>query len=744
MRRLLRQFLATTLTWAVCLFSISASANENAYREATRLYQQAQWQQAAELFAECASDTANLANRSAANFYLGECLMQLGDYAVAQQHYQNALKNPQQLPQADRALFRAGESAWFSGDLPEAKKQLTKYVEQYPQGDSLAYAKQYLHEIAATTQMSLGQSQYDAGNYDAAIATFREAQDLAGNGNLAERSHLAIGWSLWKLQRYDVIQAELQSLAENSRLAVEYHYLLGMASYGQSEWASATNHLQQAVQNANDHANLDAILFYLGESYFRSQNREAATKWFQQLIARYPTSKWCDDAQQRLTKTVTPVSLISPLNKPSTRNNLDPKLHLIEESLLYPTGSSPADLLLDEAVGLERDGRFDPAIAAYHELIEKHPGNSAHQEALKRSARLHQKLAQYSRARELFKTYLTSYADTPSHTKVLAELAWIEDRLGNRPEAAKAFIKLHAEFPQSPQAATAAYWLALQAADKKDNKQATHYVDWLLKNHAASPTKQTRQLWEQSVCLKCQLAASDNDWQTIQKLLHETRDQINEKPTQARAAFWQAEAEFRLENYKQARIAFEKLTLQVAGLSEPWIAMVPLRQAQLTARRQQWTETLKLLDQLEQQHPHFELDYEADYLRGRALAGRAQMSDARESYDKVLANPKATNTETAAMAQWMIGETFFHQYDYPRAREVYLKVIDQHTQPEWQARAALQAGKCWELEGDWEKAKALYTTALKRWTGSDSEKKLQTRLKWADSQITKTPSTKRL
>ena len=126
------------------------------------------------------------------------------------------------------------------------------------------------------------------------------------------------------------------------------------------------------------------------------------------------------------------------------------------------------------------------------------------------------------------------------------------------------------------------------------------------------------------------------------------------------------------------------------------------------------------------------------------MAGRAQMSDARDSYNKVLANPKATNTETAAMAQWMIGETFFHQYDYPRAREVYLKVIDQHKQPEWQARAALQAGKCWELEGDWEKAKALYTTALKQWTGSESEKKLQTRLKWADSQITTTPSTKRL
>ena len=116
-------------------------------------------------------------------------------------------------------------------------------------------------------------------------------------------------------------------------------------------------------------------------------------------------------------------------------------------------------------------------------------------------------------------------------------------------------------------------------------------------------------------------------------------------------------------------------------------AMVPLRRAQLAARRQQWTKCLNFVEELNQRHPDFELAYEADYLRGRALAGRGQMSAARESYQRVLNNPNAQQTETAAMAQWMIGETYFHQYDLPRAREVYLKVIEQHPKPEWQARA---------------------------------------------------------
>jgi len=88
--------------------------------------------------------------------------------------------------------------------------------------------------------------------------------------------------------------------------------------------------------------------------------------------------------------------------------------------------------------------------------------------------------------------------------------------------------------------------------------------------------------------------------------------------------------------------------------------------------------------------------------------------------------------ETAAKAQWMIGESFFHQRDLGRARTAYLQVLENHNWPHWQARAALQAGKCWELEGDWQEAQALYKTALRRWPGAAPQGQLRARLKWAE------------
>ena len=77
---------------------------------------------------------------------------------------------------------------------------------------------------------------------------------------------------------------------------------------------------------------------------------------------------------------------------------------------------------------------------------------------------------------------------------------------------------------------------------------------------------------------------------------------------------------------------------------------------------------------------------------------------AREAYTKVLRSPQGGKTETAAMAQWMIGETFFHQENYESAIAAYLRVEILYAYPKWQAGALLQAGKCQETLGRWKDA----------------------------------------
>jgi TolA-binding protein len=83
------------------------------------------------------------------------------------------------------------------------------------------------------------------------------------------------------------------------------------------------------------------------------------------------------------------------------------------------------------------------------------------------------------------------------------------------------------------------------------------------------------------------------------------------------------------------------------------------------------------------------------------------------------------------MAQWMIGESYFHQKNYETALREYLRLEILYAFPTWQAAALLQAGKCCESLGDWKQAVELYTRLLKEYPGTSFVNDAQDRLKAA-------------
>ena len=525
----------------------AAHANES-WENATHLYQSHQWQQAATAFDRLASDSQqNSTTRQNARLYAGEALMQLGQYAEAVRRYHLAQQwgLPERL--AAQVPFRLGEAAWLAGNTQVAAKQLEAYLEKYPHGESVAYAREYLTKI---------------------------------------------------------------------------------------------------------------------------QTHQSAEQDF---------------------------------------------------------------ALLDEAVGWQREGRHDAALAAYDELLRQPIGGAVRAEALRRAAKLHQELAHSSEALALYEKFLAEYPNSERAAEVLLSVAQLSERLDQSAQAADHFRAVVAKFPQSAQAADATYWLALTHADEEKTGESMQYLDRLL-TRSNFPVDRP-ELFGQALCLKCQLLSAQDQWAQIGKLVEVSRAQLREGPLKTKLDFWAAEAAFRLREYKQAGAKFADLQLSTIGIDEPWTAMVPLRRAQLAARKQQWSEVLKILNKLVRDFPQFELDYEVDYLRGRALAGRGEMTAARRNYRRVLDNKAAAGTEAAVMAGWMTGETFFHQRDYPRARDAYENVMLQTSMPQWQSRAALQAGKCWELESKWEQAQRVYAQALERLPNSDSDQELQSRLRWAQSHI---------
>ena len=86
-------------------------------------------------------------------------------------------------------------------------------------------------------------------------------------------------------------------------------------------------------------------------------------------------------------------------------------------------------------------------------------------------------------------------------------------------------------------------------------------------------------------------------------------------------------------------------------------------------------------------------------------------------------------TETAAMAQWMVGETYFHQKEYRAALGAFLKVDLLYDHATWRALALLQAGKCHELLHELTEAKQLYDQILAQNLEPDHQRQALERLR---------------
>jgi TolA-binding protein len=242
-----------------------------------------------------------------------------------------------------------------------------------------------------------------------------------------------------------------------------------------------------------------------------------------------------------------------------------------------------------------------------------------------------------------------------------------------------------------------------------------------------------------ALVLQAQVAVAGEQWTAVGPPLERLVTEFPESPLKLLAEYLRAEALYRQGDFDRAEPRFAKLAVETKDRRDKWLPMIPLRRAQMlaTEERKQWSEALELASPIESEFPDFEQQYEVDYLIGRCLAGQGSFDEARAAYRKVTRSETGGKTETAAMAQWMIGEAFFHQKNYEAALRAYLPVEILYDFPNWRAAALLQAGKCYELLGEWKQASELFARLLKLFPDSefaaDASDHLQAAQKRADA-----------
>jgi TolA-binding protein len=156
----------------------------------------------------------------------------------------------------------------------------------------------------------------------------------------------------------------------------------------------------------------------------------------------------------------------------------------------------------------------------------------------------------------------------------------------------------------------------------------------------------------------------------------------------------------------------EQIAAPTPATVPAWYPRLWVLQAEGLFRLKKYADIGKTLADFQQKLPQAPLAYQLEEVVGRAYKQQAEWDKAREAFARVIADPAAFRTETAAKSQFLIGETYLLQENWAEAFLAYQKVYASYAFPEWQAEALLQSGKCDEQQGQWAEAAKTYRRLL--------------------------------
>ncbi|MEX2188412.1 MAG: tetratricopeptide repeat protein [Pirellulales bacterium] len=746
------------------------------YWRALSIKSQQRWREAAGLLiavAEHATGSAAGASTdesfaATARYHAGDALLAAGEAAAAIEQFELVLASRDAGELADDALLakmqatlivdptaveRLAEAWKDHADSPLAKAAQRIRAQALVQQQQYDAAIEQLKPLAVAANSNFANSNdanvkseqqsaayllavalHGAGKYDEALAQFARLEAVADEP-LKSTVQLGRASTLVRLRRYEearpLLESFLAAAADGPNTATAL-VELAFCNAGQGQFNDARRRYEAFAKLPVARSTLLSTTHRLAEMAYRGGQRDWAAELFGLLAADGNPSEyvarglsgqaWCQFSSDDLTGSAATF------------------LRLVEQ---FPSDPLAAEGALVRGKALERLGEYDPALLMYRTVIDKFPDAAEAPAAVFAAAELHERLKQRSDAESYYRRLLERFPSDAKTDAALYQLAWLlrtndaavssADAARRAAEAETLFERLRHQHKQSAYWADAVFRLAEAARDRQDAAQVAALVDELsaatdAKTDSGEPLVDARTL-AHAFYLQGRLAVDAGDWAAAEKAMTTLVERCAKSDLRLAAEFWIAEAAYRRAEYELAATRFEKLAVDAQSTPATWLAMIPLRRAQVLAQQKKWPEAIALAETIAKDFPDFVQQYEADYLIGRALAAQGKFDEARALYAKVTQSPQGGKTETAAMAQWMIGESYFHQQDYATAVKEYLRVEILYAYPKWQAAALVQAGKAYESDGQWQEAIKLYTQVLRKYGETDYAAEASTRLR---------------
>ncbi len=673
--------------------------------------------------AVAAKSSSNLAD--AAQFHLGALQYNagrydeaLGSFAAFDKRFANSawlpnarlgrgltllkLNRPKEaVEQFDAVLSSKATGPALSQQALRGKVQAAMQAKDYPTVDQVVadFGQRYPSSpLGKDLRRLLARSLIERKQYEGAIPLLESLLQVDGTGAVSLENRYLLALSYEGAKRPQEAIAALLPVVDNAsgQLKTDAQLVLGSLLLGMKKYGEAVAPLEGAL--AGNLAG-DSEVKALGElaiSYARAGQIDQAKKVYDRLVQKYPAHP-----------------LLAPTTETLSEAAYDAKDTAWSSELssrLAVGGASEYAIKGKLGLGWSQyqGGKLAEAATTFEQVLRQNPPAAVGVEAAFARGQILEKLGQTEPALEAYQLIIQRYPETKQLTDAIAAAAQLSEKLGRDDEAATLYEQLRKQGPDHRYWVDATSRLAQRAFEAKQYERAVALADEVL--HA----KPIDQLREYALYLRGQAAVAQAEWPKAREAFARFLQELPQSPRRRVAEFWIAEADYRQGDLATAQSRLEKLLPQLASPRESWMAIVPLRLAQIHAQQKQWNEAYAIASRIEKDYPNFDQQYEVDYLLGRCLADQADFEGARKAYDRVIRSPQGAKTETAAMAQWMIGETYFHQKNYEAAYRAYLKVDILYAYPTWQAAALLEAAKCHELLGEPRAAEELYRRIVQK------------------------------
>lgn len=224
----------------------------------------------------CASSAGP--RRSSDEWYeLGQREMARHKYAKAEQAFSKFLEQHPQDKRRPDALLALADALYGDKRYEEAKFQYRRFLELFPTSPEAPKAQ-----------------------FNSAMCSFLRVKTIDRDQSTTQEAVQEFQRLIQSYPRSAYVDEATEKLAASHERLAAYELYVGRFYYGQGAYPAAIGRFEGLLKTYPEVSFADEALFLLGSAYVRSDNPQGATSVFDELVQRYPQSRYANQAKARL------------------------------------------------------------------------------------------------------------------------------------------------------------------------------------------------------------------------------------------------------------------------------------------------------------------------------------------------------------------------------------------------------------------------------------------------------------